>query len=150
MSIRPARFSDLDAIVWISVAATPFDPVCDYRFPKREEYPEDFSHFSRIRMGEYMAQAATGASQIMVYEAPCGPDDEVKVISYAVWEFPKGHVEHVETKALLAEEPDGLFSFFPPPPSLPKTYPRNSSVVVMQVDECERARNITISSFYFF
>ena len=108
MPIRAAQFSDLDALTWVSVAATPLDPVCDYRFPKREEYPGDFHHFSRIRLGEYLAQAATGATQVIVYEAPSGSDGGVKVIAYAVWEFPKGHIEHAETKALESGEPDGL------------------------------------------
>lgn len=137
MSIRAAQSSDLDALTWVSVAATPFDPVCDYRFPKREEYPEDFHHFSRIRLGEYLAQAATGATQFIVYEAPSDSDDgEVKVIAYAVWEFPKGHIEHGETKALVSEEPDG--------PSLPprsqNTSPTQSSAIATRENDAKMQR----------
>ena len=98
MSIREAQASDLDAITWISVAATPTDPLCDYRYPYREQYPEDFQRFSRIRLNEFLAEAATGSSLIMVYEAPSLEDPSIrKVISYAIWDLPKDHVLRPKT-----------------------------------------------------
>ncbi len=101
MSIRAAQPSDLDAITWVSVAATPADPVCPYRYPYREQYPEDFQQFSRIRLSEFLAEAATGSTLFMVYEAPSMEDPSIrKVISYAIWELPKGHVEIPETRVL--------------------------------------------------
>ena len=104
MPIRAAQPSDLDAITWISVAATPMDPVCPYRFPYRDQYPEDFEHFTRIRLAERLAEGATGTTIFMVYEAPSIEDPSVqKVISYAIWELPKGHVEGPETKAAAIE-----------------------------------------------
>ena len=87
MSVRTAQLSDLDAITWVSVAATPADPVCPYRYPFREQYPEDFERFSRIRLGEFLAEAASGSTVFMVYEAPSMEDASTrKVISYAIWE----------------------------------------------------------------
>ena len=101
MSIRTAQLSDLDAITWVSVAATPADPVCSYRYPYREQYPEDFERFSRIRLDELLAEAATGTTAFMVYEAPSMEDTSIrKVISYAIWELPKGIVERPATRAL--------------------------------------------------
>ena len=100
MSIRTAQLSDLDAITWVSVAATPADPVCPYRYPFREQYPEDFERFSRIRLGEFLAEASTGSTVFMVYEAPSIEDPSIrKVISYAIWELPKGIVARPETRA---------------------------------------------------
>ena len=99
MSVRTAQLSDLDAITSVSVAATPADPVCPYRYPFREQYPEDFERFSRIRLGEFLAEAASGSAVFMVYEAPSMEDASTrKVISYAIWESPKGHVERPETR----------------------------------------------------
>ena len=99
MSIRAAQPSDLDAITWVSVAATPADPVCPYRYPFREQYPEDFQQFSRIRLKEFLAEAATGSTLFMVYEAHSMEDPSIrKVISYAIWELPKGHLEIPETR----------------------------------------------------
>jgi hypothetical protein len=94
MSIRAAQPSDLDATTWISVATTPLDPVCPYRFPHRDQYPEDFHHFTRIHLAERLAEAATGTTNFMVYEAPSIDDPSIrKVISYAIWELPKGYVK---------------------------------------------------------
>lgn len=85
MSIRRAVSSDLDALTWISVAATPADPVCPYRYPLREMYPEDFEKFSKMRLSEYLANAQTGASDFMVYEAPSIQDAYGrKVVAYAI------------------------------------------------------------------
>ena len=101
MSMRAAQASDLDAITWVSVAATPADPLCSYRYPYREQYPEDFQQFSRIRLSEFLAEAATGSIIFMVYEAPSMEDPSIrKVISYAIWELPKGHVERPKTMTL--------------------------------------------------
>ena len=101
MSIRPAQLADLDAITWVSVAATPADPVCPYRYPFREQHPEDFERYSRIRLGEFLAEAATGSTVFMVYEAPSIEDPSIrKVISYAIWELPKGIIERPETRGL--------------------------------------------------
>ena len=101
MSMRAAQASDLDAITWISVAATPTDPLCDYRYPYRKQYPEDFQGFSRICLSEFLAEATTGSTLFMVYEAPSMEDRTIrKVVSYAIWELPKGHVERLETRTL--------------------------------------------------
>ena len=90
MSIRPAKESDLDAITWISVAATPADPVCPYRYPLRELYPDDFEKFSRIRLGEYFAGAVSGASDFLVFEAPSIDNSSVKkVVAFSIWDLPQ-------------------------------------------------------------
>jgi hypothetical protein len=87
MSIRRAQSSDMDAITWISAAATPAAPVCRYRYPLREKYPEDFERFSKIRPGEYLANTQTGASDFAVYEVPGIEDASVmKVVAYAIWD----------------------------------------------------------------
>lgn len=112
MSIRTAQPSDLDVITWVSVAATPADPVCPYRYPYREQYLEDFKRFSRIRLGEFLAEAATSSTVFMVYEAPSIEDPSIqKVISYAIWELPKGYAKRPETR-ILTEAGKQSVSFF--------------------------------------
>lgn len=84
--IRPANESDLDAIAWIAVDALPADPVCPYRFPYRNQYPEDHAKFTRIRYGDYMAE---GDSVVMVYECPSIEDISiVKPVAFSIWQLP--------------------------------------------------------------
>lgn len=70
-----------------------------YRYPDRDQYPEDFQRFSHIRLGEYLAEAATGASNFMVYEAPGIEDPSTSIQRITIWEPPKEDLETPETKA---------------------------------------------------
>ena len=101
MSIRPAKASDLDAITWISVAATPADPVCPYRYPMREEYPDDFDKFSRIRLGEYLTGAISGVGDFLVFEAPSIEDPDIKrVIAFSIWDLPRHDTKNKDQSSL--------------------------------------------------
>ncbi|MCJ1399663.1 hypothetical protein MMC11_002865 [Xylographa trunciseda] len=91
MSIRLATESDLDAITWIDVAATPADPVFPYRFPYMHDYPEDHLKYTRIRYGEYMA---TGNGTILVFESPSLENPTVsKPVAFSIWVIPGNHVK---------------------------------------------------------
>ncbi|MCJ1392944.1 hypothetical protein MMC18_005816 [Xylographa bjoerkii] len=104
MSIRLAKESDLDAIVWISVAALPADPVCPYRFPYMDLYPEDHVKFSRIRYAEYMA---AGDNVIMVFESPTIEDPAVhKPVAFSIWQLPETHVVKASVNEAAEIKPD--------------------------------------------
>ena len=103
MSIRHAKPSDIEDISWIAVNATPLDPVCTYRFPYRDRFPEDFQKFTRTRMIDYLTTGLKGDSDFLVYENPDGSDTGHGIIAYAVWDLPPGHSEP-RTLPEVAEE----------------------------------------------
>nr|XP_036574459.1 GNAT family [Colletotrichum truncatum]KAF6780894.1 GNAT family [Colletotrichum truncatum] len=106
MSIRPATKSDLDAITWIAVAALPADPVCTYRFPYREQYPEDHTKYTRIRNEEYMM---SGENAFFVYECPSIEDPTVtKPVAYSIWQLPPSEVQPPETSTNAGPPTDHL------------------------------------------
>jgi hypothetical protein len=99
MSIRLATESDLDAITWISVDALPADPVSQYRFPYKKEYPEDHKKYSRIRYAEFMED---GDSAIMVFESPSLEDATInKPVAFSIWQLPGTHVKKVPANETL-------------------------------------------------
>ncbi|KAI1108005.1 acyl-CoA N-acyltransferase [Nemania sp. NC0429] len=86
MSIRYATPSDLDAIAWIAVAASPADPVFTYRYPYMDQYPEDYAKYTRIRYSENFANPD---NVVMVYECPSIEDPSIiKPVAFAVWLLP--------------------------------------------------------------
>lgn len=86
MSIRYATPSDLGAIVWIAVAASPADPVFPYRYPRMDRYPEDYAKYTRIRYGDNLANPD---NVVMVYECPSIEDTSiVKPVAFSVWLLP--------------------------------------------------------------
>lgn len=98
MSIRPAQLSDLDAIAWISLAAAPADPVHPYRYPLLHEYPEDFAHYGRLRVSDYLADAAAGKSTIMLFELPSIEYPSVnKPVAYSVWEHAERQPKEIQS-----------------------------------------------------
>jgi hypothetical protein len=52
--IRAAKKEDLIDIVRIVDAGFPDDPEVDYRFPHRNEYPEDYLHWTRREYENYI------------------------------------------------------------------------------------------------
>ncbi|KAH7039722.1 acyl-CoA N-acyltransferase [Microdochium trichocladiopsis] len=56
LRLRAATAADLDDIVRIVKAGFPDDPEWDYRYPYRDEYPEDYDYWMRREYGDYLAQ----------------------------------------------------------------------------------------------
>lgn len=56
ISLREAGKHDLDAITDIVRAGFPDDPGCDYKYPYRDKYPEDFWKWTKRQYEEYMDQ----------------------------------------------------------------------------------------------
>jgi hypothetical protein len=89
LAIRSAQSSDLEALTEIGIAAFPLEPQWPYRYPYREEYPEDHYNFTKIRYSEWLSAASTPVCEIMVVEAPSIEDPKVKrVVSLSIWRLP--------------------------------------------------------------
>lgn len=79
--------ADLDAIVEIVILAFAYDPQWNYRYPYREQYPEDHYKFTRIFYAEYLEMTFAGHNTIMLAEMPSDEDPSVlKVISVSIWD----------------------------------------------------------------
>jgi hypothetical protein len=87
LQIRPATSSDLDSIVWIVENGFPDDPGCDYKFPHRDQYPEDFRKWTRQEYKEYLEQPAKFA--FLLVTSPVVEDDVIihKPIALGVWDI---------------------------------------------------------------
>jgi hypothetical protein len=53
MTLRQATTKDLDALRDIALAAMPLDPQWNYRFPRRKDYPQDTSYWTRRQYENY-------------------------------------------------------------------------------------------------
>ncbi|KAK7414081.1 hypothetical protein QQX98_007024 [Neonectria punicea] len=93
LAIRPANKADLNAITWIIKHGFPDDPGCTYKFPYRDESPEDFWKWTRLEYEEYLDQPEKFAT--LVVTAPVTSDGQVvhQPISVGVWDVA------VETKS---------------------------------------------------
>jgi hypothetical protein len=81
MSIRLATVADLDDLTWILMGATTDDPVYRYRFPYRDQYPDDFAEYCQTKCREYL-----GMGILMVYE--CQSISELRVtkaVAFSLW-----------------------------------------------------------------
>ena len=84
MMIRLATASDLDAMTWVLVGASPMDPVYPYRFPDRHLYPDEFAALSRQKCAEYLA-----TSTVVVCEMPADEDPaRTQVVAFSAWDRP--------------------------------------------------------------
>ncbi|KAI0156528.1 acyl-CoA N-acyltransferase [Xylariaceae sp. FL1272] len=81
--LRHATQGDLDAIVWVAIAAFRTDPVYIYRFPYIDQYLDEYTSFIRKR---YQFLLASPQVTVMVYEVPSNEDASVyKLVAYSVW-----------------------------------------------------------------
>ncbi|KAM5343251.1 hypothetical protein ACJ41O_014217 [Fusarium nematophilum] len=88
LAIRAATPADLDAITWIVKAGFPDDPGCTYKFPYRDQYPDDFWRWTRLEYAEYLDQPDKFAT--LVVTAPvAGADRRIiqQPVSIAVWDL---------------------------------------------------------------
>ena len=89
LTLRHAQLSDVEAMTAIAIAAFPFDPQWPYRYPYREEYPDEHYRYVRLGFQEYLARTAEKANEIMLVEAPDKDNPGlVKVIAFSVWDIP--------------------------------------------------------------
>ena len=87
LALRKATTDDLDDLANITCAAMPMDPQWSYRFPHREEFPEDHWNCTRLM---YKNLLETEGNVINVLTVPSMTDGETvrQLIALAVWELP--------------------------------------------------------------
>ena len=91
LTLRPAKYSDLEAMTQIAIAAFPHEPQWIYRYPYRREYPEDHYIYTRTRYLEWLSAAVTPACSIMVAEMRTDKDPKAaEVVAFSIWRLP-GH-----------------------------------------------------------
>lgn len=84
--MRKATKNDLDAITRVIQAGFPDDPGCNYKFPYRDKYPEDFWKYTRRQYEEYLEQPEKFAFNVVtVTNEEAGLDD--LPIAIGVWDI---------------------------------------------------------------
>ncbi|KAK4649347.1 uncharacterized protein QC761_118050 [Podospora bellae-mahoneyi] len=103
--MRKATKNDLDAITRVIQAGFPDDPGCNYKFPYRDKYPEDFWKYTRRQYEEYLEQPEKFAFNVVtVTNEEAGLDD--LPIAIGVWDI----AVHIKAKGgdlFIDERRDG-------------------------------------------
>jgi hypothetical protein len=90
MALRQATAEDLDALRDIALAAMPMDPQWDYRFPRRKEYPQDTSYWTRRQYEDYSSSIkpkyCTMVITVDIDGDGCNPPVN-KPVALAVWDI---------------------------------------------------------------
>lgn len=100
MLVRLATESDLDAMTWVLIGASPLDPIYPYRFPDREEHPDKFKTLCQQKCAEYLATSTVVVCEMEI--AGTGADAEgdpaggggrtaraaTKVVAFSAWDTP--------------------------------------------------------------
>jgi len=87
LAMRQATKADLDAIVRIVKDGFPDDPGCDYKFPNRDQYPEDFEKWTRLEYGGYIDQPEKFASFVVTATENDLVDEPIAI---GVWDIAVG------------------------------------------------------------
>lgn len=91
--LRPATYSDLNAMTELGLAALPDGPTWLYRFPKAKLHPEDHYKFSHLRFSEYLTNVGIGVYAVVVVEASSGDDpSSPKIVAMSMWITPRSHL----------------------------------------------------------
>ncbi|KAK5658452.1 hypothetical protein OQA88_1841 [Cercophora sp. LCS_1] len=83
MKVRLATASDLGAMTWILIGASPLDPIYPYRFPDRHLYADEFAELCRQKCAEYLA-----TSTVVVCEM-ADPMGRSQVVAFSSWDTPR-------------------------------------------------------------
>lgn len=79
LTLREARLEDLEALVDIMQAGYPDDPGCGYKFPYREQYPDDYRTWTGRELQKYLEMSDKFAVMVMVT-----PED--RPVALGVWD----------------------------------------------------------------
>ncbi|KAK1751186.1 acyl-CoA N-acyltransferase [Echria macrotheca] len=101
MFLRLATASDLDAMTWVLIGASPLDPVYPYRFPDRHLYADEFAELCRQKCAEYLA-----TSTVVVCEMPVDSDPRrTQVVAFSSWDAPHYKQSFKEPMSRLSNSP---------------------------------------------
>ncbi|KAK3985493.1 hypothetical protein QBC44DRAFT_335104 [Cladorrhinum sp. PSN332] len=78
--------TDLEAVTDVIIKAMPLDPQWDYRFPYRQQYPEDHYKYTKM-LFQYFLDPAFDDWVVMVVEDSLRPGNELSVVSFGVWDM---------------------------------------------------------------
>jgi len=85
-TMRRATVEDLDDLTDIMCSAMPMDPQWDYRFPRRQEFPEDNRSCTRKMMESLVNDDENSHTVVRVITMPCGEEGRrSKAVAVAVW-----------------------------------------------------------------
>jgi hypothetical protein len=71
----------------VVLAAMPLDPQWNWRFPYRDQYPEDNYKYTKM-LFEYFLDPEWDDWTVMVIEAPSNEDPNVsKIVAFSVWDI---------------------------------------------------------------
>lgn len=86
--LRHMHPADIDQVTTVAIAAFPYDPQWDYRYPHRKEFPE--AHYKYVRLGfeEYMVRTQAGLNEMLVaVNASVGQEsDGDTIVAFAVYD----------------------------------------------------------------
>lgn len=94
MKLRRATLDDLDTITDLMVSTMPMDPLWDYQFPYRREFPQDHWQYIRAMIREFFHKDHFVVKIVIDEDTDVQPR---KVVAVAVWGI---HFEKTETKGL--------------------------------------------------
>lgn len=109
--IRPAEPADIDAITKCMIAFLSSDKIWSYRFPHREQYPEDYLKFSRLLI-ELMVSGQFPDLHTLILEVEDEDDDIWNIAAVSIWDC-----SYVNRRLFAARgevyNPPNCMSFFP-------------------------------------
>ncbi|KAF9775383.1 hypothetical protein IL306_006515 [Fusarium sp. DS 682] len=99
--LLPVTADDLDAIVEIVTKAFPYDEQFAYRYPYRDEYPEEHYKYTRLYYAKYLNTTLAGQNTIMLATAPdLNNPKETKVIALSIWDNPGDRAPDTDVPAV--------------------------------------------------
>jgi len=77
--------SDVDAITDVIIQAMPLDPQWNYRFPWRNEFPEDHYRYTRMLL-EFFLDPTYDDWAVMVVEDSLDSMGDSQIVAFGVWD----------------------------------------------------------------
>jgi len=90
LQIRHATHDDLDDILWIVTDGYPDDPGCDYKYPQRNKYPEDFEKWTRKEYKDYLKRSRKFVFLVVTAPTSGGAEESTprhKPIALGIWDI---------------------------------------------------------------
>lgn len=127
MFVRLATLSDLDAMTWVLVGASPLDPIYPYRFPDRDLYRDElFMTLCKQKCREYLATSTVVVCEMeeedLAYDDAdalsdlaggatirAGNTRRAKVVAFSAWDAPIRWLQPVGGMLSFSSSPCSLF-----------------------------------------
>jgi len=77
--------ADVEAVTSVIINTMPLDPQWDYRFPYRQQYPEDHYKYTRMLL-EYFLDPSYDDWLVMVVEDSLEPGGPREIVGFGVWD----------------------------------------------------------------